>query len=107
MNVETIWYYTGFVFWIALVWLTIGVLAWLGSQFLHAVALKWGRYSKVSRMLDFLDENEECRNKFYAWTEEKWGKNNEAAKIYSKRSRLKAVLASIKRSGGRDEGGED
>ena len=66
-TVEAIWTYTGFAFWVALAWVLIGAMAWLGAQFLWAVWKKYGRYRKVVKLMDFLKENKECDEKFTEW----------------------------------------
>ena len=69
--IETIWMYTGFIVLTALAWALAGALAWLGAQFIWAVWQKYGRYKRVVELLDFLDENGVCKEKFEEWLDEK------------------------------------
>ena len=69
--IEKIWMYTGFAVLTALAWALIAFLIWLGAQFLWATWKKYGRYKKILELLDFLDENEDCKKKFEEWLDEK------------------------------------
>ena len=67
--IETIWYYTGFVFWVALAWLVITFSIWLGAQFLYATWQKGKTYRKVSKLPDFFRDHPECKERFDEWVE--------------------------------------
>ena len=63
-TVVTIWTYTGFALIVALAWVLIGFLAWLGAQLFMAA---WHRTRTYRWVIGFFKNNKECHEKFQAY----------------------------------------
>ncbi len=96
VSIETIWTYTGFAVLTALAWALVAFMVWLGAQVLWAVWRKYGRYKEVLQLLDFLDEDEECDEKFKEWLAKRNYMSRETIPVWRKLRRMMRWRGSAK-----------